>query len=892
MPMLEDLDPAETREWVDALDSVMTFEGTDRAFFLLDEVIAEARRLGAPVPYSATTPYLNTIPPDKEDRLGPRELAIDHRIRSFIRWNALAIVLRANEESSELGGHIASFQSAATLYDVGFQHFFRAPTDQHGGDLLFIQGHSSPGIYARSFVEGRLTEEQLRKFRMEVDGGGLASYPHPWLMPDYWQMPTVSMGLGPIMAIYQARFLKYLASRGLADTSKRKVWAFLGDGETDEPESLGAISMASREKLDNLIFVINCNLQRLDGPVRGNGKIIQELEGIFRGAGWNVIKTVWGSGWDPLIARDSTGLLLRRMEECVDGEYQDFKSKDGAYVREKFFGKYPELLEMVAGMTDDEIWALNRGGHDPNKIYAAYSAAVRTVGQPTVILAKTVKGYGMGESGEGQNITHQQKHMADAALRRFRDRFDLPLTDEQLAEVPFLRFPDDSPEMAYLRERRAALGGFLPARRTRSSESLAVPELSAFGGQLAGTPGREISTTMAFVRILNTLLRDKKIGKRVVPIVPDESRTFGMEGMFRQFGIFSQAGQLYQPEDASQLMYYREAPDGQMLQEGINEAGAMSSWIAAATAYSTSDVPMIPFYIFYSMFGFQRVMDLAWAAGDSRARGFLLGGTAGRTTLNGEGLQHEDGHSHVLSAVIPNCVSYDPTYSYEVAVIVQDGLRRMLAEQEDVFFYITLMNENYEHPALPEGAETGILMGMYLLREASTADDGEASVPRVQLLGSGTILREVLAAAELLAADYRVAADVWSAPSFTELRREGLATERWNMLHPTEPSRRSYVETCLADRPGPVVAATDYIKSFADQIRPFVPRRYRVLGTDGFGRSDYRRNLRRFFEVDRHYVAVAALASLAEDGTVPATTVADAISRYGIDADKPDPSKV
>jgi pyruvate dehydrogenase E1 component len=912
IPMLEDLDPAETREWVDALDSVMTFEGVDRAFFLLDEVIAEARRKGAPVPYSATRPYLNTIPPDKEDRLDPRELSLDHRIRSLIRWNALAIVLRANKESSELGGHIASFQSAATLYDVGFQHFFHAPADRHGGDLLFIQGHSSPGIYARSFVEGRLTEDQLKKFRMEVDGGGLASYPHPWLMPDYWQMPTVSMGLGPIMAIYQARFLKYLASRGLADTSRRKVWAFVGDGETDEPESLGAISMASREKLDNLIFVINCNLQRLDGPVRGNGKIIQELEGIFRGAGWNVIKTVWGSGWDPLIARDSTGLLLKRMEECVDGEYQDFKSKDGAYVREKFFGKYPELADMVAGMTDDEIWALNRGGHDPSKIYAAYSAAVRPTGRPTVILAKTVKGYGMGESGEGQNITHQQKHMADAALARFRDRFDLPLTDEQLAELPFLRFPDDSPEMAYLRERRAALGGFLPARRSRSTESLAVPELSAFGGQLAGTPDREISTTMAFVRILNTLLRDKKIGKRVVPIVADESRTFGMEGMFRQFGIFSQAGQLYQPEDANQLMYYREAPDGQMLQEGINEAGAMSSWIAAATAYSTSDVPMIPFYIFYSMFGFQRVMDLAWAAGDSRARGFLLGGTSGRTTLNGEGLQHEDGHSHVLSAVIPNCVSYDPTYSYEVAVIVQDGLRRMLAEQEDVFFYITLMNENYEHPALPEGAETAILKGMYLLREgvavggkgrAASGKGKTAAVkgtpagsktggPQVQLLGSGTILREVLAAANLLAADYGVTADVWSAPSFTELRRDGLAAERWNMLHPTEPPRRSYVETCLADRPGPVIAATDYVKSFADQIRPFVRQRYRVLGTDGFGRSDYRRNLRRFFEVDRHYIAVAALASLAEDAAIPAATVANAIARYEIDTDKPDPSTI
>jgi pyruvate dehydrogenase E1 component len=896
--MLEDLDPAETREWLEALDSVLAYEGADRAYYLLDEVTAEARREGAPVPYSATTPYLNTIPPQKEDRPSARELALDHRIRSLIRWNAMAMVLRANAESSELGGHIASFQSAATLYDVGFQHFFHGPSEEHGGDLLFIQGHSSPGIYARSFVEGRLTEEQLLKFRQETGAGngqgGLSSYPHPWLMPDYWQMPTVSMGLGPIMAIYQARFLKYLASRGLADTGPagaggRKVWAFLGDGEMDEPESLGAIAMASREKLDNLIFVINCNLQRLDGPVRGNGKIIQELEGIFRGAGWNVIKAIWGSNWDPLIARDSTGLLLKRMEEAVDGEYQDFKSKDGAYVREKFFGKYPELLEMVAGMTDDEIWALNRGGHDPVKVYAAYSAAVRHTGQPTVILAKTIKGYGMGESGEGQNITHQQKHMADASLVRFRDRFGLPLTDEQLAGLAFLRFDEDSEEMAYLRERRSALGGYLPSRRRRSTETLPVPDLSAFGGQLGGTPGRQISTTMAFVRILNTLLRDKAIGPRVVPIVPDESRTFGMEGMFRQFGIFSQAGQLYQPEDANQLMYYREAPDGQMLQEGINEAGAMASWIAAATAYSTSDLPMIPFYIFYSMFGFQRVMDLIWAAGDSRARGFLLGGTAGRTTLNGEGLQHEDGHSHVLASVVPNCVSYDPTFSYEVAVIIQDGLRRMFGDQEDVFFYLTLMNENYEHPALPEGAEAGILRGMYLLREGS----GASGAPSVQLLGSGTILREVLAGADLLTSDYGVSCDVWSATSFTELRRDGLAAERWNMLHPEAPPRRSYVAECLAGRPaGPVIAATDYVKTYPDQIRAFVAGRYLVLGTDGYGRSDYRRNLRRFFEVDRHYVAVAALSSLASEGAVPASTVADAIARYGVEEDKPDPSLV
>jgi pyruvate dehydrogenase E1 component len=884
-----DLDPAETREWIDALDSVLAFEGAERAFHLLDEVVAEARRKGAVVPYSATTPYLNTIPADKEDR-HPGNRAIEHRIRSFIRWNALAIVLRANKESSELGGHIASFQSAATLYDVGFQHFWHAPTDTHGGDLLFIQGHSSPGIYARSFLEGRLSEEQLLRFRQEVGGDGLPSYPHPWLMPDYWQLPTVSMGLGPLMAIYQARFLKYLHCRGLADTTGRKVWAFLGDGETDEPESLGAITLAAREKLDNLIFVVNCNLQRLDGPVRGNGKIIQELEGIFRGAGWNVIKTIWGSNWDPLIARDTSGLLLKRMEEAVDGEYQDFKSKNGAYVREHFFGKYPELLELVAGMTDDEIWALTRAGHDPSKVYAAYSAAVRTVGRPTVILAKTVKGYGMGEAGEGQNITHQQKKVGGAALARFRDRFDIPVTDEQLDEVPFLRLPEDSEEMRYLRERRAALGGPMPVRRRRSSEALQVPGLDAFGAQLVPTEGRQVSTTMAFVRILNTLLRDKAIGRRVVPIVPDESRTFGMEGMFRQYGIFSQVGQLYRPEDADQLMYYREAPDGQMLQEGINEAGAMSSWIAAATSYSLSDTPMIPFYIYYSMFGFQRVMDLAWAAGDSRARGFLLGATAGRTTLNGEGLQHEDGHSHLLSAAIPNCVSYDPTFHYEVAVIVQDGLRRMYAEQEDVFYYLTLMNENYEHPGMPEGAEEGILRGLYLLREGQVQPSGREAAPqRVQLLGSGTILREVLAAADLLAADFGVDADVWSAPSFTELRRDGMEVERWNLLHPIEPPRRSWVEQCLADRPGPVVAATDYVRTFADQIRPYVPGSYRVLGTDGYGRSDYRRNLRRFFEVDRHAVTVAALASLAAQDAVPATTVADAIRRYGIDPETPPP---
>jgi pyruvate dehydrogenase E1 component len=885
MSAQRDVDPAETREWLASLDGVIDVEGQDRAAFLLDELLDRARRRGTPVPYSAATPYLNTIPPDREAQ-HPGDRAIEHRIRSYIRWNALAIVLRANKESSELGGHIASFQSAATLYDTGFMHFWHAPSERHGGDLVFIQGHCSPGIYARAFIEGRISEEQLLRFRQEVKGGGLSSYPHPWLMPDFWQFPTVSMGLGPLMAIYQARFLKYLQGRGLAQTEGRKVWCFLGDGETDEPESLGAISLGGRERLDNLIFVINCNLQRLDGPVRGNGKIIQELEGIFRGAGWNVIKDIWGSGWDPLIARDTTGILLKRMEEAVDGEYQDFKSKNGAYVREHFFGKYPELKAMVAGMTDDQIWALARGGHDPQKVYAAYAAASAHRGQPTVILAKTIKGYGMGEAGEGQTITHQQKKMGETHLKEFRDRFDLPLTDAQLKEIPFLRFEEDSRELAYLRERRKMLGGHLPARRRRTSQDLAVPPLSAFESQLKGTEGREISTTMAFVRILNTLLRDKAIGKRVVPIVPDESRTFGMEGMFRQFGIFSQVGQLYRPEDANQLMFYKEDKSGQLLQEGINEPGATSSWIAAATSYSVSDTPVIPFYIYYSMFGFQRVGDLTWAAGDMRARGFLIGGTAGRTTLNGEGLQHEDGHSHILCSVIPNCVSYDPTFSYEVAVIVQDGLRRMVAEQEDVFYYITVMNENYEHPPMPDGAAEGIVKGMYLFRA------GEEKGPRVQLLGCGTILREVIAAAELLAKDWGVAADIWSVPSFTELRREAIEVERWNLLHPTATPRRSHVESCLGGREGPVVAATDYMRLLADQIRPFVSQRYRVLGTDGFGRSDYRRRLRDFFEVDRRWVTLAALEALVKEGTLPASKLAEAISRYGIDPEKPNPAMV
>ncbi|TGD98200.1 pyruvate dehydrogenase (acetyl-transferring), homodimeric type [Methylobacterium nonmethylotrophicum] len=882
MERSRDLDPVETQEWLDSLDGVLEVEGPERAHFLIEQVIEGARKKGAPVPYSANTAYLNTIPVDKQDP-HPGDRAIEHRIRSAIRWNAIAIILRNNKDSSELGGHIASFQSAATLYDTGFMHFWHGAEGDRGGDLIYVQGHSSPGIYARAYLEGRLTEEQMLSFRQEVGGKGLSSYPHPWLMPAFWQFPTVSMGLGPLMAIYQARYLRYLHHRGLAQTDGRKVWAFMGDGEMDEPESLGAISLAAREKLDNLVFVINCNLQRLDGPVRGNGKIVQELEANFRGAGWNVIKVLWGSGWDQLLARDTTGMLARLMEECVDGEYQDFKSKNGAYIREHFFGKYPETAALVKDWSDDDIWRLTRGGHDPSKVFAAYSAAVKHKGQPTLILAKTVKGYGMGEAGEAQNITHQQKKMGEAVLKQFRDRFQIDLSDDQIAEIPFIRFPEGSPEHAYLMARRKALGGPLPARR-QTSQSLQIPPLDAFSAQLKETAGREISTTMAFVRVLNTLLRDKNIGNRIVPIVPDESRTFGMEGMFRQFGIFSQVGQLYRPEDANQLMYYREDEKGQMLQEGINEAGAMSSWIAAATSYSHSDAPTIPFYIYYSMFGFQRIGDLAWAAGDMRARGFLIGGTAGRTTLNGEGLQHEDGHSHLFSATIPNCVSYDPTFSYEVAVIVQDGLRRMYAEQEDVFYYLTVMNENYEHPGMPEGAAPGILKGMYLFREGKAG-----AKARVQLMGSGTILREVIAGAELLEQDFGIAADIWSCPSFTELRREAMAVERWNLLHPTETQRKSYVETCLTGRQGPVIAATDYMRLFADQIRPYVPGRYKVLGTDGFGRSDYRVRLREFFEVNRYWVAVAALKSLAEEGAVPAAKVAEAIAKYGLDPEKPAP---
>ena len=876
-----DIDPQETQEWLDALEAVLENEGIERAHFLLERLIDKARRSGAYLPFTANTAYVNTIPVQQQERF-PGDRAMERRIRSFVRWNAMAMVVQANRLSTELGGHISSFASSATLVDVGYNHFFRARTRDHGGDLVFFQGHSAPGIYARAFLEGRISEEQLYNFRQEVDGNGLSSYPHPWLMPDFWQFPTVSMGLGPLMAIYQARFMRYLSDRGLVNTTGRKVWAFLGDGEMDEPESLGAISLAARERLDNLVFVVNCNLQRLDGPVRGNGKIIQELEAVFRGAGWNVIKVIWGSYWDPLFARDKQGLLIKRMEECVDGDYQAYKAKGGAYTREHFFGKYPELKDMVANMTDEDIWRLNRGGHDPVKVYAAYEAAMRTQGQPTVILAKTVKGYGMGVAGEGMNITHSQKKMGETHLKAFRDRFNIPISDDQIGAAPFYKPPQDSPEVRYLHEVRERLGGPLPARFDEA-QPLEVPGLDAFKPLLEGSGEKEMSTTMALVRLLTLLVRDKGIGQYLVPIVPDEARTFGMEGMFRQLGIYSSIGQLYEPVDADQVMYYREDKKGQILQEGINEAGAMSSWIAAATAYANHGQSMIPFYIYYSMFGFQRIGDLAWAAGDMQARGFLIGGTAGRTTLAGEGLQHQDGHSLLLASTIPNCVAYDPAYAYELAVIVQDGLRRMYQEKESCFYYITAMNENYVQPPLPAGAETGILKGMYQVHQ------GEELSHRVQLLGAGTILREVLAAAELLARDFAVGADVWSVTSFNELRREGIDAERWNLLHPDQPQRTNHVASQLCATRGPIVAATDYIRTYADQIRPFVPRRYLVLGTDGFGRSDMRSQLRKFFEVNRYYVVVAALKALADEGEIPTERVAEAIRKYRIDPDKPNP---
>ena len=884
MAKMQDVDPQETREWLEALASVLEAEGAERAHFLIEQLIDQARRSGAYLPYSPNTAYVNTIHVSQEPRY-PGDRSIEKRLEAYIRWNAMAMVVHANKENNGIGGHIASYASAGTLYEVGFNHFWRAPSREHGGDLVYIQGHSSPGIYARSFLEGRFSEAQLSSFRREVERDGLSSYPHPWLMPDYWQFPTVSMGLGPIQSIYQARFMRYLEHRGFLPESDRKVWAFLGDGEMDEPESMGAISLASREKLDNLIFVVNCNLQRLDGPVRGNGKIIQELEANFRGSGWNVIKVLWGSRWDPLFMRDKHDLLRKLMMECVDGEYQNFKSKDGKFVREKFFGKYPELLEMVANMSDEEIWNLNRGGHDARKVYAAYKAAVEHPGQPTVILAKTVKGFGMGKAGQGQMGAHQQKKLDEEALKKFRDRFNIPVTNDEIAKVPFCKPPVDSEEIKYLKAHREALGGYLPQRRTKA-EPLDVPAVDIFKNLLEGTGDHEISSTMALVRMLSTLVKDKNIGRHVVPIVPDEARTFGMEGLFRQIGIYSSVGQLYEPADADQLMFYKESKSGQILEEGITEEGSMASWIAAATAYSNHGVQMIPFYIYYSMFGFQRVGDLAWAAGDIQARGFLIGGTAGRTTLEGEGLQHEDGHNHILAANIPNCVAYDPTYAYEIAVILQDGMRRMFKQQQNVFYYITAMNENYAHPAMPKGVEQGILKGMYLLRAG-----GQGKL-RAQLMGCGTILREVEAAAGMLETEWGVMADVWSATSFTELRREGQEAVRWNMYHPDKPPRLPYITRQLEKHAGPVIAASDYVKLFPDQIREFVPRRFVVLGTDGFGRSDTRKGLRHFFEVDRRYVVVATLKALADDGQLDKKKVGEAIRKYGIDPEKPNPVTV
>ena len=892
-----DQDSQETREWLDALSAVIDSEGPERAHFLLEQLLEHARQSSIDMPFSANTGYVNTLEPDQEER-SPGNLEYEKRLRAYMRWNAMAMVVKANRlhpaDGGDLGGHIGSFASLASLFGAGFNHFWHAessePGKEHGGDCLYIQGHVSPGVYARAYLEGRLTEEQLLNFRQEVDGKGLSSYPHPKLMPEFWQFPTVSMGLGPLMAIYQARFLKYLHARGIADTANRKVWVFCGDGEMDEVESLGAIGLAARERLDNLVFVINCNLQRLDGPVRGNGKIIQELEGEFRGSGWNVIKLIWGNGWDPLLARDKDGALKKVMMDTLDGDYQAMKANDGAYVRKHFFGQNPKTLEMVAKMSDDDIFELRRGGHDSQKVYAAFHAAVKHVGQPTVLLIKTVKGFGMGKIGEGKNNVHQTKKLSDEDIKAFRDRFGIPIPDSQLADIPFYKPADDTPEMRYLHERRKALGGYLPHRRTKADESFTVPALDTFKSVMEPTPeGREISTTQAYVRFLTQLLRDQALGPRVVPILVDEARTFGMEGLFRQIGIYNPDGQKYIPVDKDQVMYYREDVKGQILQEGINEAGGMSSWIAAATSYSTSNRIMIPFYVYYSMFGFQRVGDLAWAAGDMQARGFLLGGTSGRTTLNGEGLQHEDGHSHIMAGTIPNCISYDPTFAHEVGVILHHGLKRMVEKQDNVYFYLTLLNENYAMPGLTAGTEEQIIKGMYLCKPG--ADTAAANAPRVQLLGSGTILRESIAAQELLEKEWGISANVWSCPSFNELARDGQDAERWSLLHPLEAARVPFVGQQLEKHTGPVIASTDYMKAFAEQIRNYIPkgRTFKVLGTDGFGRSDFRSKLREHFEINRHYIVVAALKALSEEGTVPVAKVAEAIKKYAIQADKINP---
>jgi len=880
--MQEDFDPAETREWLDAMYGVLRESGKGRTAHLLKTLVEHATSSGVNMPAAMTTPYHNTIDPPNEKRM-TGDLFMERKIRSLIRWNAMAMVMRANDNDEGLGGHIASFSSAATLYDVGFNYFFRGPDYQYGPDLIYYQGHCAPGMYARSFLEGRFNEDQLDNFRRESDGHGLSSYPHPWLMPDYWQFPTVSMGLGPIQAIYQAHVMKYQQSRGLVEHGDRKVWCFMGDGECDEPESLGAISLAGREQLDNLIFVINCNLQRLDGPVRGNGKIIQELEGVFRGAGWNVIKVIWGRLWDPLLEKDKTGLLKKRMDEVCDGELQNYKANGGGYTRDNFFGKYPELKELVSDLSDQDIMYLNRGGHDPYKVYAAYASAVAHKGQPTVILPMTVKGYGMGESGEAQNVTHSVKKLNKEDLKQFRDRFGIPVPDSELENIPYFRPPPDSPEVQYMKKRREELGGYLPWRRSEF-DALDVPTLDDLKSQLKGSGEREISTTMSFVRTLSTLTKHKSVGNRVVPIVPDEARTFGMEGMFRQLGIYSSQGQRYTPHDHDQIMYYKEDKQGQILEEGINEAGAFSAWLAAATSYSNHNFAMIPFYIFYSMFGFQRIMDLAWAAGDSQARGFLIGATSGRTTLNGEGLQHQDGHSHLMANMIPNCRSYDPAFGYELTVILQDGLRRMYGEEkENCFYYVTVMNENYVHPDMPVGVEDGIIRGMYKLKE------GKKSAEKIQLMGCGTILREVEAAAQLLKDDHGIESDIWSLTSINELTRDGQACQRWNLLHPEAKPKVPYISTQLAKIKAPVICATDYLKAYGEQLRPFISNRYTVLGTDGFGRSDTRSRLRHHFEVDRHFIVVVALKALVDEGQLEAKVVTAAMKKYGIDSSKRDP---
>ena len=881
----DDIDPIETNEWIDSLNSVIENDGSSRASYLLNKVINQAYKSGLVLPDTRTTPYINTIPPEAEIK-SPGDQNIEKKLRAYIRWNAAAMVVKANKKSPELGGHIGTFASAATLYDVGMNHFWRAKNNKFGGDLIYFQGHSAPGVYARAFLEGRLTTKQLDGFRQEVNKGGLSSYPHPWLMPKFWQFPTVSMGLGPIMAIYQARFLKYLINRGLLKDEGRKIWVFLGDGEMDEPESLGAIGLAAREKLDNLVFVVNCNLQRLDGPVRGNSKIIQELEGSFRGSGWNVIKVIWGSYWDQLLAKDKTGLLIKRMNECVDGEYQAFKAKGGSYVREKFFGKYPELAELVSSLTDKDIWRLNRGGHDPHKVYAAYSAAIQNTGSPSVILAKTIKGYGMGKTGESVNTTHQQKKLDEQDLLYYRDRFNVPLTDKQVRDIEYYKPSENSEEMKYLKEKRLKLGGFIPERSSFAKQIKAPPK-DIFDAFMKSTGEKEMSTTMALVRMMTALLRDKNVAPRLVPIIPDEARTFGMEGFFQKIGIYAHEGQKYEPVDSEQLSSYREDKSGQVLEEGINESGAMSSWIAAGTSYTNHDIEMIPVYIFYSMFGFQRVGDLAWAAGDSQTRGFLIGATAGRTTLAGEGLQHQDGHSQLLASNIPNCISYDPTFAYEMATIFREGLRRMHEKKENVFYYITAMNENYTHPEKPKGCDDGILKGMYLFKEGK--NKGKT---KVQLLGSGTILREIIAASDILSKEYNIDADIWSVTSFNELRRDGMETERVNLLNPNKKPKKSYVQECLSKRDGLIIAASDYTRAFTDQIRPYTDKKFYSLGTDGYGRSDTRKNLRKFFEVDKEHIVAFALSALAKEQLIGSEEAEKAIKKYKIDKDKEFPANL